>query len=74
MKDKKIYIPARKVAPNEQGVIKITPEAMEILVEIVNNSSLSMRQAVSTIIIQAYENNLIRFSREDMNRDENKKK
>lgn len=69
MKDRKIHIPAKKVIPNEQGVVKLTPEAMEVLAEIVNNSSSSMRQVASTIIIQAYKNDLISFDREEENGD-----
>jgi len=29
--DHKIHIPAKKMIPNEQGVIKVTPKAMEAL-------------------------------------------
>lgn len=61
----RIHIPARKVTPNSQNVIKITPEAYEALVEVVNESSLSIRQVASIIILQAVENNLIVFDREE---------
>lgn len=61
----KIHIPARKVVPNNQNIIKITGEAYEALAEVVNESGLSVKQAASLIILQAVENNLIVFDRED---------
>ena len=64
MKDKQIRIPAKKIIPNEQGVIKISPEAYRALAEVVNESGLSVRQAASIIILQAVEKELIVFDRE----------
>lgn len=64
MKDKHIRIPAKKIIPNEQGVIKISPEAYRALAEVVNESGLSVRQAASIIILQAVEKELIVFDRE----------
>lgn len=37
-KDNKIHIPAKKITPNEQGVVKLTPAAMEALTDVVNES------------------------------------
>ena len=51
--------------PNEQGVIKLTPEAMEALVEVVNESGRSMKMVASAIIYQAVKNDLIEFEREE---------
>lgn len=65
MKDGHIRIPAKKVIPNEQGVIKISPEAYKALAEIVNESGLSVRQVASMIILQAVEKELIIFEREE---------
>lgn len=65
MKSSKIHIPAKKVVPNSQNVIKITGEAYEALAEVVNESGLSVKQVASLIILQAVENNLIVFDRED---------
>lgn len=62
-KDNKIHIPGRKVAINEQGVIKLTPEASEALAEVVNESTMSVKQVASCIILQAIRNNLIVFDR-----------
>jgi hypothetical protein len=50
---------------NEQGVIKLTPEALNALTEVVNETNLSIRQVASTIILQAIEKNLIEFRREE---------
>lgn len=54
MSDGKIHIPARKkelVA--EQQVIRINADAYNALVEIYNESSLSMKEIVSLIILQS---------------------
>lgn len=42
-KDNKIHIPAKKIIPNEQCVIKLTPVAMEALSDVVNESGRSIR-------------------------------
>ena len=64
-KDNKIHIPAKKIVPNEQGVIKVTPAAMEALTEVVNESGRSMREIASLIILQAIEKNLLVYDREE---------
>ena len=61
----KIHIPAKKLVPNGQGVIKITPEAYEALSEVVNETGMSVRQVASIIIVDAVKNNLIVYDRED---------
>ena len=65
MNSEKIVIPVRKQQVNEQGVIKLTPEALNALTEVVNETNLSIRQVASTIILQAIEKNLIEFRREE---------
>lgn len=65
MNREKIVIPARRQQVNEQGVIKLTPEALNALTEVVNETNLSIRQVASTIILQAIEKNLIEFRREE---------
>lgn len=62
----KIHIPAKKAVPNEQGVIKLSREAMEALVEVVNESGRSMRTVASAIILQAIKNDLIVFDRKEV--------
>lgn len=62
----KIHIPAKKAVPNEQGVIKLSREAMEALVEVVNESGRSMKTVASAIILQAIKNDLIVFDREEV--------
>ena len=64
-KDMMIHIPAKKMSSNEQGVIKITPEAVDALAEVVNETGMSVRQVASTIIIQAVRQNLIIYDREE---------
>ena len=65
MDDGKIHIPARKrqPAPDGQSVIRLTAEAYNVLVEIYNESQLSMKQIASTIIMQS--RNLIVYDKED---------
>lgn len=65
MNDGKIHVPAKKITPNNQGVIRITPEAMACLVEVVEESVRSIKQIASMIITQAVNNGLIRYDRED---------
>ena len=65
MNSEKIVIPARRQQVIEQGVIKLTPEALNALTEVVNETNLSIRQVASTIILQAIEKNLIEFRREE---------
>ncbi len=62
---KKIHIPAKQIVPNEQGVIKITPAAFRALSEVVNESGRSVKDVASLIILQAIENDLIEYDRED---------
>lgn len=64
--DGRIHIPARRVEKNPQGVIKITPEAFDALVEVMNETGMSARQAASTIISQAVEKGLIVYDREEV--------
>lgn len=64
MADNKIHIRAKKSAPNQQGVIKITPEALSALTEVVNETNMSIRQVASLIIIQAVEKGLICYDRD----------
>lgn len=59
MLDKKIHIPSRnleKLKPGQQPVIRLTPEAYDALMEIVNESSLSVKMVASEIILQSREN------------------
>lgn len=54
MKDDKIHIPARKKrTTDDQAVVKITPEAYNALVEIYNESTLSLKQIASILIIES---------------------
>lgn len=54
MEGLRIHIPARKKQPaEEQTVVRLTPEAYNILVDIYNESTLSLKQIASIIITQA---------------------
>ena len=54
MKDGMIHIPARKKQPvEEQTVVKLTPEAYNVLVEIYNESTLSLKQIASLLITES---------------------
>lgn len=61
---KKIIIPSKKFKPNNsQGCIKVTEEAMDVLVEVVNETGLSVKEVASLIIVQAVNKNLIEYDR-----------
>ena len=56
MSEKKIHIPGRKMEklkPGQQPVIRLTPEAYDALMEITNESSLSVKMVASEIIMQS---------------------
>ena len=56
MSDWKIHSPARKKLPaDSQMVIKVTPEAYNTLVDIYNESALSLKQIASLLITEAAE-------------------
>ena len=53
-KDGKIHIPARrKEQVSEQQVVRISAEAYNALVDIYNESALSMKELVSEIVLQS---------------------
>lgn len=43
----------QKLQPGQQPVIRLTPEAYDALMEIVNESSLSTKHVASEIILQS---------------------
>lgn len=56
MSDGKIHIPARRKQPvDDRMVVKVTPEAYNALVEIYNESTLSLKQIASLLIVKAAE-------------------
>lgn len=56
MSDGKIHIPARrKQSVDDQMAVKVTPEAYNALVEIYNESTLSLKQIASLLIVKAAE-------------------
>ena len=62
---KKIHIPAKKLTRNNSGVIKINPAAYDALIDVAEESGHSIKKVASLIILQAIENNLIVFDREE---------
>ncbi len=65
MADRNIHLPGKrleKLKPGQQSVIRLTPEAYNALVEITNESNLSMGKVASEIIIQGKD--LIVYDRE----------
>lgn len=53
-KDGLIHIPGRKKQPTaEHTAVKLTPEAYNILIDIYNESTLSLKQIASLLIINA---------------------
>lgn len=54
MSDGMIHIPVRKKKPvDSQAVVRVSSEAYNLLVEVYNESTLSMKELVSTIILQS---------------------
>lgn len=52
--DGKIHIPARSKQPvNQQTVVKLSPEAYNMLVDIYNESALSLKQIASILIVES---------------------
>ena len=55
-KDGLIHIPGRRKQPTaEHAAVKLSPEAYNALVEIYNESTLSMKQIASLLIVKAAE-------------------
>ncbi len=64
MADGLIHIPARKKRPvEEQTVVKLTPEAYNALVDIYNESTLSLKQIASLLIVKSVDR--VVFDKED---------
>ena len=52
--DGKIHIPARsKQRVDQQTVVKLSPEAYNVLVDIYNESALSLKQIASILIVES---------------------
>lgn len=52
--DGKIHIPARSKQPvDQQAVVKLSPEAYNVLVDIYNESALSLKQIASILIVES---------------------
>lgn len=65
MSDGKIHIPARRKQPvDDQMVVKVTPEAYNALVEIYNESTLSLKQIASLLIVKAADAEQVVYDKE----------
>lgn len=52
--DGKIHIPARSKQPvDQQTVVKLSPETYNVLVDIYNESALSLKQIASILIVES---------------------
>ena len=52
--DGKIHIPARSKQPvDQQTVVNLSPEAYNVLVDIYNESALSLKQIASILIVES---------------------
>lgn len=52
--DGKMHIPARSKQPvDQQTVVKLSPEAYNVLVDIYNESALSLKQIASILIVES---------------------
>lgn len=52
--DGKIHIPARSKQPvDQQTVVKLSPEAYNVLVDFYNESALSLKQIASILIVES---------------------
>ena len=58
MKEKKIYV-KRKKTVNSQWMVGLTPEAIECLMEVVQETGMSIKNVASTIITQAVRGDMI---------------
>lgn len=61
----KLLIPGKKYAVNEQNAIKLTREAHQALVDVVNESTSNLKQVASAMILYVIENNLYEYIREE---------
>ena len=52
----KIHLPGRnleKLKPTQQPIVRLSPEAYNVLIEITNETYLSLKQVASEIILQS---------------------
>lgn len=74
MKDKKIIIPAKALQhlrPGQVGMVKLTPAAYNALVDLANESGMTLTNLASEIVIQATEKDLIQFDRTTAFKEDN---
>lgn len=67
MNENKIIIPAKALQhlhPGKVGMVKLTPKAYNSIVDLANESGMTLSRIASAIIEQAVEKDLIQFDRE----------
>lgn len=67
---KQIVVPRRKKI-NSTNQVTLTPEAVQCLLEVMQETGLNIKTAASTIIIQAVKNDLIVYEDEDTDDETN---
>ena len=66
MKEDKIVIPAKTLQhlhPGKVGMVKLTPEAYNAIVDLTNECGMTLSRIASTIIVQAVNKDLIELER-----------
>lgn len=72
MDENKIIIPARALQhlqPGQSGMLRLKPKAYNALVDLANESGMTLTNLASEIIIQATEKELIQFDRTSSQED-----
>lgn len=64
MSDGKLHFKANTATINEQGTVKVKQKAVEPLLDVVNQTNLSVSEVVTQMILFVIENDLIAFDRE----------
>ena len=59
--EKMIRIPRKDPSVNKSGVIKVTPAAVDALLDVARHTNMSIRDIASTIITQAVNGNMISY-------------
>lgn len=67
MNENKIVIPAKALShlqPGQSGMLRLKPKAYNALVDLANESGMTLSGIASEVIIQAIDKNLIQFDRQ----------
>ncbi len=64
MSDGKLHFRAKTATINEQGAVKLKARAIEPLLDVVNQTNLSVSEVVTQMVLFVIEHDLISFDRE----------